>query len=251
MNPVQMPNLPTDKVTAVIIDGRVQQNIIDKLEGMGIQAVKTCAHPDVYQAVAYHPDIMLHHVGDNIFVYAPNTPRPLLDRLAQFGCRLVQGQTFLSDKYPGTIAYNVARVGNHALHNTKYTDSVLRQLLMERDVKFIHTKQGYTKCLTCVVASNSIITSDRDITKKATAAGIEVLNIDPDSSISLESFDMGFFGGATGLIGRDMLAVAGNLQFHKNSKEILSFLSLKHVDVVMLNDETLIDIGTIMPFRQK
>jgi len=40
------------------------------------------------------------------------------------------------------------------------------------------------------------------------------------------------------------------LGFHKNSKEILCFLSLKSVDVVMLNDERLIDLGTIIPIIQ-
>jgi len=77
------------------------------------------------------------------------------------------------------------------------------------------------------------------------------LLIEPDKSIILEPYDMGFLGGATGLIGKNKLAFTGNLGIHKNYKEILSYLSLKAVDVVMLNDERLMDLGTIIPIMQK
>ncbi len=122
---------------------------------------------------------------------------------------------------------------------------------MERGIKLSHVKQGYSKCLTCIVNKDSIITSDSEIYKKATAVGIDALLIEPDKSITLEPFDMVFFGGATGLIGKNRLAFTGDIGFHKNFKEILSFLSLKTVDVVMLNDERLMDLGTIIPIMQK
>ena len=251
MKLIEIPNLPINDVTAVIIDGRTPKKIKEMLMKQNISIISTLAHPDVYTAVAYHPDIMLHHIGNNIIVYAPNSPQPLIEQLRAMGFELKMGDTLLGDKYPNTIAYNVARIGNYAFHNTKFTDPILKKLLLERQVELIHVKQGYSKCLTCIVDQNSIITSDIDIYKKATAVGIDVLLIEPDSSIILKPFDMGFLGGATGLIGKDRLAFAGNLMFHKNSKQILDFLSLKAVDVVMLNDERLIDIGTIVPILQK
>ncbi|PYG89219.1 hypothetical protein LY28_01042 [Ruminiclostridium sufflavum DSM 19573] len=251
MKPVYLPNLPTDAVTAVIIDGRASFEIKNALMQRNILIIQTLPHPEVYSAIAYHPDIMLHHIEDNLMVYAPNTPKPLTDQLSEMGFKLKEGHTVLKDRYPGTIAYNVARVGKYAFHNTKYTDPVVRELLEEAGVKFIDVKQGYAKCLTCIVNENSIITSDKDIHSKAAAAGIDALLIEPDKAIRLEPFDMGFIGGATGLLGKNKLAFAGNLSFHKNFKEILSFLSLKCSDMVMLNDERLMDLGTIIPIMQK
>jgi rRNA-processing protein FCF1 len=248
---VQIPNLPASDITTVIIDGRVSENIKRTLLEQGISVILTMSHPDVYPAVAYHPDIMLHHIEENLIVYAPNTPEPVINKLSAVGFELKKGETFLEKKYPYTITYNVARVGKYAFHNTKYTDPVLKDLLLERDIKFIHVNQGYSKCLICIVDQNSIITSDPDINKKAAAAGMDVLLIEPDESIMLEPYDMGFLGGASGLIGKNKLAFTGNLVFHKNFKQILDFLSLKHVDVVMLNDGRLIDLGTIMPILQK
>jgi hypothetical protein len=251
LKPVQIPNLPTNDVVTLIIDGRAPQNIKEMLIQRKISIIQTSAHPDVYPAVAYHPDIILHHIEGNIIVYAPNTPQPLIDQLNGIGFVMKKGYTLLGNKYPDTIAYNIARVGNYAFHNTRYTDPVVKELLLERGIELINVKQGYSKCLTCIVNQNSIITSDIEIYRKADAVGMDVLLIEPDNSIRLEPFDMGFLGGATGLLGKNKLAFAGNLEVHKNFKEILGFLSLKTVDVVMLNDERLIDLGTIIPIMQK
>ncbi len=247
---VKIPNLPTEAVTAVVIDGRTPQSMRDRLKMHDIEVIATEAHPDVYPAVAFHPDIMLHHIGGNVLVYAPNTPAALLEALNKKGLKLLEGKTFLGNKYPGTIAYNVARVGKYAFHNTRYTDPLVKELLEAEGVELVHTNQGYTKCLTCVVDANSIITSDQDIARRAYESGLDVLLIEPDKSIRLEPLDMGFIGGATGLINQKRLAVAGNLSFHKNYKKIMDFLSLKCSDVVMLNDDNLIDIGTIIPIEQ-
>lgn len=251
MKPVQIPNLPTDNVNAVIIDGRAPLKIKEMLMEHNISIILTLEHPDVYPSVAYHPDIMFHHIGENVIVYAPNTPSILINSLNEMGFEMKRGYTFLGNKYPDTIAYNIARVGNYAFHNTRYTDPVVKELLLKRGIELIHVKQGYSKCLTCIVDANSIITSDLDIYKKATKVGIDVLLVEPDRAIRLEPFDMGFIGGTTGLIGKNKLAFTGDLRIHKNYKEILSFLSLKAVDVVMLNDERLMDLGTIIPIMQK
>lgn len=251
MQPIHIPNIPTGVVTACIIDGRVYHKFRAPFKKLEISLIPTAAHPDVYPAVAYHPDIMLHHIGDDLFVYAPNTPVQLLNSLRDRGFTLVKGNKELGGKYPDTIAYNVARLGRFAIHNTKYTDPVLKELLISRGVEFLHTNQGYSKCLTCIVDENSIITSDSGIHKKALWAGLDSLLIEPDESIRLEPFNMGFIGGATGLVGEKSLAVTGNLKFHKNYKQIIDFLSLKGVGVVMLNDGKLIDIGSIVPIEQK
>jgi len=247
---LELPNLPEGDVNTAVIDGRAPRSIKTALERLNISTILTEAHPDVYQAIACHPDIMLHHIGGEVMVYAPNTPESLVKALEARGFELVVGHTALGNRYPLTIPYNVARVGSFALHNTRYTDPVIKELLAARGVEFIHTNQGYSKCLTCIVDSNSIITSDQDIYKRAGEYGLDVLLIEPDESIRLEPLNMGFFGGASGLVGKQRLAIAGHLKTHGSCRKILDFLSLKCVDVVMLNDERLIDMGSIIPVMQ-
>lgn len=251
MKPVKIPNLPTGRVTTVIMDGRMPPGVKKKLSLLEVDVIETSAHPDVYPAVACHPDIMLHHIGEATIVYAPNTPRHILEKLKAAGFETVKGYARLGNKYPATIPYNIARVGNFAFHNTKYTDPVVKELLTGKGVEFIHTNQGYSKCLICIVDSNSILTSDADIHKKAVNAGLEVLLVAPDPAVVLKPFEMGFLGGAAGLLSDNLLAFTGDLVFHKNYTKILDFLSLKAVDVVMLNSGKLMDLGSILPIRQK
>ncbi len=251
MNPIEIPNIPTNDVVVVIIDRRASDKIKEILKQQNILLIETLPHPDIYPAIAYHPDMMFHHIQGNIIVYAPNTPQSIIDELISIGFDMIKGQTVLRDKYPYNIAYNIARVGKYAFHNTRYTDPVVKELLLDRGVEFIHVSQGYSKCLTCIINENSIITSDNDIYRKAKSVDIDALLIEPDKSIRLEPFDMGFLGGATGLIGRNKLAFTGDLKFHKNFKEILCYLSLKNVDMVMLNDDRLMDLGTVIPIIQK
>lgn len=251
MKTIKIPNLPDGDVSCVLLDARAPKKLIDELKNRNIEIISVFEHPDVYPAVACHPDIMFHHISGNIIVYAPNTPLQVMEFIYKKGFKMIKGESFLQNKYPGTIAYNVARVGKFAFHNTKYTDPVVKKLLDEHEIRLIHVKQGYSKCLTCVVDSKSIITSDMEIYRKAAAVGLDVLLIEPDNSIKLEPFDMGFIGGATGLIGKNKLLFTGDITLHKNYKEINDFLSLKAVDMVIIKDEHLIDLGTIIPIAQE
>ncbi|AEY68041.1 DUF6873 family GME fold protein [Clostridium sp. BNL1100] len=251
MKIVKIPNLPDGNVSCVLLDARAPKKLIDELKNRNIEIIPVFEHPDVYSAVSCHPDIMFHHISGNIIVYAPNTPLKIMEFLCKKGFEMIKGETFLQNKYPGTIAYNVARVGSFAFHNTKYTDPIIKKLLEEQEIRLIHVKQGYSKCLTCVVDSKSIITSDREIYRKAAGVGLDVLLIEPDKSIKLEPFDMGFIGGATGLISKNKLLFTGDITLHKNYKEINDFLSLKAVDMVIIKDEHLTDLGTIIPVTQE
>nr|WP_242855734.1 hypothetical protein [Ruminiclostridium josui] len=53
------------------------------------------------------------------------------------------------------------------------------------------------------------------------------------------------------MIAKDKLLFTGDITLHKNYKEINDFLSLKAVDMVIIKDEHLIDLGTIIPVTQE
>jgi dihydroorotate dehydrogenase len=113
----------------------------------------------------------MHHLGSEKIIYAPGTNTEFLDALKAYGFRLIEGKTVLSDSYPGNIAYNAARVGNYAIHNFRYTDPLLKDMLEKTGVEFINVKQGYSKCSICIVDQNRIITSDKGIEKAAEKKG--------------------------------------------------------------------------------
>jgi len=97
------------------------------------------------------------------------------------------------------------------------------------------------------VNENSIITSDSGIAKAAEAEGLDVLLVDCERSIQLPGFNYGFIGGAGGMLSKSICALNG----HKNKlncyEAVSAFLLRKKVHFVGLSDESVTDIGSILP----
>lgn len=247
MKYIDIPNLPIGPVTLAVIDGRINANIEEKLLGYGIKLIKTGKHPKVYEAISYHPDIVITHIGGNSIVYAPGTGDDFLKILSAYGFELIKGETDLKQKYPGNIAYNAARVGNYVFHNIKYIDPVVKRELLKRDVEILHVNQGYSKCSISVLNEKLIITSDLIIARNAEKKGIETLLIEPAENILLSGMSYGFIGGCTGLIDKCTLAISGNLSTMKEAYKIQQFLFRNGIKTASLSKENLIDIGSIIP----
>lgn len=238
------PNLPTKKVGYVIIDCRSDKQIIKAIEDMGITVFLSCKIDCLYDSVSTHPDMGIHHIGGNVFVCEPSTYDYYRQTLTLPGIKLIKGSSKLTSTYPFDIAYNVARVSNFAFHKTKYTDLVIREY--SKNVQFIDVAQGYSKCNICIVAKNAFITDDISIYEKGVENGIDVLKINT-GDVLLKGFKYGFFGGATGLISHDILAITGNVEKHVNFMEIYDFCSKYGVKVESLTPDYMVDIGSILP----
>lgn len=192
---------------------------------------------------------MLHPVTSQDIVVAPNVYEQLKGPLKALGCNVIKGSTVLKRNYPDNIAYNIARVSNFAIHNLNYTDRRTLELLEKKEVKFIHVKQGYSKCAVCIVNDHAIITSDRGIAKAVEKHGIEVLTIAP-GYIDLPGLDYGFIGGVSGLIGKNKLGFSGYLEHHYDYAEILRFLKRHDAVQTFLSKDKPIDIGSIIPLLE-
>ena len=244
---IEIPNLPTKLVKLALVDGRISNDIEGVLIKKGIDLIKIKPIKSLYNAISCHPDTSIHHLGNEKIIYAPGINESVLASLANYGFNLIRGNSSLSYSYPGNIQYNVARVGNFAIHNTKYTDRLLLEELEKAGVKVIHVKQGYAKCSVCVVNDKSIITADNGIAKVAYLNNIDVLLIEDDDNIGLPGLNRGFIGGSTGLISRNKLAITGNIFKLKSANKIIKFLKSKNIEIEMLSRHKIIDIGTIIP----
>lgn len=245
---ITTPNLPSRRIRLAVIDGRAK-SVGKTLSKMGVEVIYTRRHPVLYDAVSYHPDMVMHHLGGRDIVVAPDTDESFVYKLERHGFNVIAGKTFLSRNYPGDIAYNVARIGDIALHNTRYTDEVLKCELEKRGVRLIHVRQGYAKCSVCVVDERAIITQDAGIAKKASQCGIEVLLV-PPGNIKLYELDYGFIGGATGLISKKCMGISGNISLYDHRKEVMNFLHKKGISIVNLGCDEIVDIGSIIPLME-
>lgn len=246
-NYIETPNLPQNSVDTVIISGELSERCEYRLNEFGVSCIRTARNAALYDAVAYHADMVMYHAGGSKIICEP-----------EFICA-VYGLTpilnicsgnRLSDKYPYDIAYNAARVGNYLICNKRYTHQQIIKDCTDKGITIINVKQGYAKCNVCIIDENSIITSDNGIALAAKSYGLDVLLTD-DNDISLKGLNHGFFGGASGKIAPDKLAVNGNIKYHKNHKEIMKFANTRGIEIISLSDNMIEDIGSILPLYEK
>ena len=128
------------------------------------------------------------------------------------------------------------------------TKTVFKQIL-STDKEIIDTNQGYTKCSIAVVSDNAIITDDVDIYKKCKKK-IDVCFVEKNS-VRLNGYNYGFIGGCCGKISKDKLAFFGDVNYHKNSKEIKEFCYKYDVECISLSNLPLYDYGSLIPIIEE
>lgn len=240
------PYLPIERAKAVIISPNVQKEAIKKLDSLGIDIIFSPKCNKVYPAIQNHGDIIIHMVDFKTAIVEPEVDNKFIYKLIDYSIDIINGNTFLQSNYPNNIAYNIARVGNYAIHKTKHTDLVIKNFLEKSDVEFINVNQGYSKCSTCVVTENSIITSDNSIHNKAIEKGIQSLLI-RSGFIDLPGLDYGFIGGASGKISARELLFCGDINYHPDAYRITEFLDRQNINLINLCNSFLFDAGSIIP----
>ncbi len=240
------PFLPYKVPRFIIIDYRVDEEILNYFKKVNIKIIKTIKCQELQEPVSGHPDMILHPIDYGTVIIAPNVFDYYKDILTKKGIKVIKGEKALSRNYPEDIAYNVARVGKYALHNIKYTDSKLKYYLEKAGNEFLNVNQGYTKCSTATVRDNAILTSDVSIHKKVKQKGIQSIYIKP-YDIELKGFNYGFIGGAAGALTQNCFILTGKFKDAEEFNKIKIFTQNKGYNIVQVSNEKITDLGTIIP----
>lgn len=246
---IKIPNLPRHEVSLAVVDGRIDRNIENMFKKLNIKIIKTKRIIGLYEEVAYHPDIMVHHLGDNRIIVAPNINDKTVYELEQYGFDVIIGKREIGNIYPMDIAYNAARVGNTLICNVKYSDNVLLENANKIGLEIIHVKQGYTKCSICIVDQRSIITSDLGIAQRLINSYIDTCLIKVGD---IELFDSryGFIGGASGYLSGEKLSFFGDISLHTDFEKIHRFLIKNGKTTLNLSKNKVNDYGTLIPLKE-
>ena len=240
------PYIPIQNPRYVIIDYRASEEILNHLKDLNIEPIKTMKCSDLQEPVDGHPDMVIHPIDFETFVIAPNVYDYYRNVLEGKGIKVIKGGKTLSRNYPEDIAYNVARIGRYAVHNTKHTDQVLKYYLEEAGIEFIHVNQGYTKCSIAPVSENKALTSDFLIHEKLISYNIDCLYINP-KVVYLKGYDNGFIGGCTGLINKKIFLSTGKI-FDENICVLLKeFIQSTGYLYDEASSEQITDLGTLIP----
>ena len=141
--------------------------------------------------------------------------------------------------------------GKFAVGFFEYVDTKIIDLLNDKNIQQINTRQGYSKCSTMILDEKNLITSDISIFKaieKISGINIALVN---KGDIKLDGLDYGFIGGACSLLDKKTLAFMGSLDYYVNGKRILDILNSLQIDVIFLSNTKLCDYGSFVPLYKK
>ena len=240
---LSVPNLPEKRISLAAVGN--YPGIISALHTLGIDTLSFKS--DILPSeTARHQDMLLCHTGENRIFLAPDLSP---DTLIKKGFSVKTGEE-MGSTYPSDVKLNVAVSRDFFIYNPKTASDLLVAELIKLGKRGIAVKQGYTKCSVCFVTENALITDDESVYEAVKSADISTLLISK-GDIYLSDTHYGFIGGATGKIDKTTLAVTGSLQYHSDGNKIKEFCKSHGVSVFELTDGRIIDVGGILPLKQR
>ncbi len=247
---IESPNLPNNKVKVVLISKNMCKDALLYIEQRNIEAITISECEDIALPVACHPDMLFHHLGGNRIVKYHGADYSACKRLEELGFIMIESTEKLSQYYPNDIALNAARAGNFLICKKSHTDKIILDESTQHELHIISVKQGYAKCSVCVVDERSIITADAGIAESARKNGFDVLKI-REGFINLPGYDSGFIGGCCGKLDRNKMAFCGDITRHQDYDLINNFLNTREIEIEILGNAPLSDIGSILPLMEE
>lgn len=240
---IETPNLPQGRVTLVGVGAYPQ--ITEALEKEGISTLSFSSNI-LPAETARHTDMLLCHIG-GYRVFA--VPSINTGKLTAAGFSVYQADE-ISAVYPDDVKVNAAVGCGYYIYNPETIDTNLNEELILNGFIGIPVKQGYSKCSVCFVTEKAIITEDPSIYRALQKTSCDTLLIS-QGDIFLSEKHYGFFGGSSGKISKDTLAVTGELKYHRDGDRIIQFCKAHGVKIKELIKGRLIDIGGIIPLLEK
>ena len=137
------------------------------------------------------------------------------------------------------------------MHNFKFTDNKISEIIESKKLEKIQISQGYSNCSIAVLSENSAITTDLKIAQKLKKHNINVLYLEKISNINLLeknrifSSMAGFIGGAIGKI-ENKIIVFGDLSKIDESGKIRDFIKQNNLELIDFKNLDVIDYGGII-----
>lgn len=246
--PLKTPNLPKSKVTYAAVSD-YSPLLLKKLEELNIKALITQRSNCLSSEICYHSDMLLLNFAEGVVLIDESQKNNIVNYLTM-GYRAEFLKNRVMSLYPTDSLLNTVVIGDKIICNPDTADKQILEFAAKADYKLISVNQGYTKCSVCVVNDNAIITDDESIYNACSKKGIDTLYISK-GSVKLDGYDYGFIGGCTGLIDKNKLLFNGDINYHKDCNKIIDFLNTYNVYPVIIENEPLYDIGSILPLCEE
>lgn len=243
---IKNANLPKNDVTLCVCGNKEFAKIISDKSGAGV--LLSAPSPLLQNEVAAHADMAMCHLGgDRIIIDEFQTE--LSDLLTREGFDVIK-DTSPKEKYPDDIKFNACVCGKYLFGKEKNLSAVLLNEAKKQILTVVDIPQGYAKCSVCVVSEKAIITDDKSIDEACRRIGVDTLFISK-GDIYLSDTHYGFIGGCSGKLSQNTVAFTGALSTHREGDRIKAFLAKYNMVALELTGGRLIDIGGILPLKEK
>ena len=231
----------------LVIDSRMRKVEKDLLRSLGYRIIQLKENKTVYYEISSHVDIFLAKIKDKIIAHK-SVYGDIKEKIGNGNIFL--GQTSLEKTYPLDIAFNVCNIGEFVIHNFRYTDKKVLDVIEKMGLEKINISQGYSNCSIAVIDENSCIVTDKKIYEILIKYGIDVLYLEYIPDIKLIGKEgcsnmKGFIGGAISKIG-DNIVIFGDLNKIDLKNKIRSFIISKNLNLIDFKDLDVIDYGGIL-----
>lgn len=237
------PNLPEENAKIVVMSTN-NKELVKRVEELGVKVLLSENLSKLLIFEQYHTDLQfLHYNKDTVFVLKECTS--LKENLKKYFPNVIEISKNIEKDYPNNVMLNCVVLNDKLICNIKTIADEVLQMAIKDNLKIINANQGYTKCSTCIVNENAIITSDKSIYKSCRNE-MDVLLI-RQGYIELSGTDYGFIGGSSFKYNRNTVVFTGNIELHPDYESIKSFAQNHNVELLSLTENTMIDIGSIIP----
>lgn len=248
------PLLPQRK-GAVAVSSEAQ-SVINSLKNKGFTVFEIAKNPRLEPSIASHADCNLQRLDENTYLVDKSgfdnlkaflDSYPIVKYLTnEISLKIEPVEVF--SPYPYEARINVKRIEGGIVCNTKCVDGKIKQYAAQHDLKLYHCNQGYVGCSSVLVAPNAVMTDDKSVYDCFNSIGFDCLMLSK-GQIKLNGHEYGFIGGCCGFVDNNLLAFTGRIDTHCDSKKIRAFLNKYNVNILELTNDTLTDVGGIVPIR--
>lgn len=235
----------------VIIDNKMRDIEKDYLRKLGYNLIELKTSNSVYEEISSHVDIFACKIKDKI-IFENNVYNELVNKKYKFlDNKIICGKCNVGCKYPFDVLYNVCSIGKNVIHNFKYTDKEVINVIQKEKLNMININQGYSNCSIAVIDENSAIVTDKKIAQKLIQNNIDVLLVEEKLDIKLLKNDNtyskmnGFIGGCMSKIENKIIVFGELLKIDKDEK-IKNFIQSKNLDIIDFKGMDVIDYGGIL-----
>lgn len=241
-NFVKHPNLPQDKVNTVFIGEKYLDTLKTPLNNLGIRTIKIPDNGHLPYPVSSHADMSVCHIAENQFAVSKYIYNDFKNICTTHNLTIELSPV----EHMFEEETNICIAENIVLHRLKHSNPQIINMCRNKGYDIHNVNQGYSKCSTCILDSNTIITADSGIHAVWTALGRKSLKIHP-GFIDLPGYDTGFIGGSCVKLSKNQIAFTGKLKYHPEKQAIENFINSHGIEIIYLTNKNCLDVGSIIP----